>query len=188
MPIPSSAAAFGDSDIPALMADMAIAITVGGVAGVGLLDEADEILVRDGDGGEVRVLATTLTIQTSAFPAAAIGQAVAVGSVNFTVRDRFRIGDGGLTKLWLSLISVSSYQPSNAPQFAFADGETPAGAVNGVNTVFTLAHAPNPAGSLLLTLNGVVQKAGADYTLAGSTVTFFVPPASGDSLEAWYRY
>jgi hypothetical protein len=101
MPIPSSAAAFGDSDIPTLMAVMAIAVTVGGVAGVGLLDEADEITVQDEGRGEVIVLATTLTIQTSAFPAAAIGQAVAIGSRNFTVRERLRIGDGGLTKLLL---------------------------------------------------------------------------------------
>lgn len=101
MPIPSTAGAFGDGDIPALLQDMAIPITVGGVAGVGLLDEADEILVRDGEGGEVRILATTLTVQTSAWPAGAIGQAVVVGSKNFTVRDRLRVGDGGLTKFVL---------------------------------------------------------------------------------------
>lgn len=101
MPIPSTTTAFGDSDIPTLLADMGIAITVGGVNGVGLLDEADEILVQDADRGEVVVLATTLTVRTTDFPAAAIGQAVAVGSRNFTVRQRFRMGDGGLTKLWL---------------------------------------------------------------------------------------
>jgi hypothetical protein len=80
---------------------MGIAVSVGGVNGVGLLDEADQILVQDAERGEVVVLATTLTVQTSAFPAAAIGQPVAVGSRNFTVRDRQRIGDGGLTKLLL---------------------------------------------------------------------------------------
>ena len=101
MPIPSTATAFGDSDIPTLLADTGIAITVGGVNGIGLLDEADEILVQDADRGEVVVLATTLTVRTTDFPAPAIGQAVAVGSRNFTVRQRFRMGDGGLTKLWL---------------------------------------------------------------------------------------
>jgi hypothetical protein len=101
MPIPSTAPAFGDSDIPALMADMGIAISVGGVVGVGLLDEADEILVQDAQRGEVVVLASTLTVQTSQFPAAAIGQAVVVNGKNFSVRNRWRIGDGGLTKLWL---------------------------------------------------------------------------------------
>jgi hypothetical protein len=103
MPIPSTVAAFGDSDIPALLADMGIAITVGGVVGRGLLDEADEIVVQDSERGQVVMLATTVTIQTSAFPAAAIDDAVVIGAKNFTVRNRLRIGDGGLTKLVLGV-------------------------------------------------------------------------------------
>jgi len=103
MPTPSTAPAFGDADIPALMADMGIAITVGGVDGIGLLDEADQILVQDVSRGEVVATATTLTIQSSAFPAVKIGDAVAIGSKNFTVRERLRESDGGLTKLLLGV-------------------------------------------------------------------------------------
>lgn len=103
MPTPSTAPAFGDADIPALMGDMGIAVTVGGVAGIGLLDEADQILVQDANRGEVVATATTLTIQTSAFPSAKIGDAVIVGSKNFTVRERLRESDGGLTKLLLGV-------------------------------------------------------------------------------------
>ena len=99
MPLPSTAAAFGDSDIPALMADMGIAVTVGGVAGIGLLDEVDEILIQDQARGEIIVPMTTLTVRTSDFPSVAVGTAVAIGSRNFTVRERLRVGDGGLTKL-----------------------------------------------------------------------------------------
>lgn len=101
MPQPSTAPAFGDSDIPALMKDMGIAINVGGVAGIGLLDEADQIMVQDSQRGEVVAMATTLTIQSSAFPAAKIGDAVVAGGRNFTVRERLRESDGGLTKLLL---------------------------------------------------------------------------------------
>ena len=103
MPTPSTAPAFGDADIPALMADMGIAITIGSVSGIGLLDEADQILVQDVNRGEVVATATTLTIQSSAFPSAKIGDAVAVGSKNFTVRERLRESDGGLTKLLLGV-------------------------------------------------------------------------------------
>jgi hypothetical protein len=103
MPTPSTAPAFGDADIPALMADMGIAVTVGGVGGIGLLDEADQILVQDVNRGEVVATATTLTIQTSAFPSAKIGDAIIVGSKNFTVRERLRESDGGLTKLLLGV-------------------------------------------------------------------------------------
>jgi hypothetical protein len=101
MPTPSTAPAFGDADIPALMKDMGIAITVGGVAGIGLLDEADQILVQDVNRGEVVATATTVTIQTSAFPGTQIGQAVVVAGKNFTIRERLRDSDGGLTKLLL---------------------------------------------------------------------------------------
>lgn len=70
----------------------------------------------------------------------------------------------------------------------FVDGEIPAGAIDGSNTVFLLAHAPSPALSLELFLNGVKQRAGVDYTLASNTITDTIPPATGDSLEASYRY
>ena len=71
----------------------------------------------------------------------------------------------------------------------FQDADTPAGTINGSNTVFALTNSPSPTGSLALTKNGVVQKAGADYTLSGNTVTFTsgAVPQTGDTLLAWYR-
>ena len=72
----------------------------------------------------------------------------------------------------------------------FADNETPAGAVNSSNLSYTLAHAPSPAGSLMLYRNGLKMSAGIDYSLSGSAVTFFVAstPQTGDQLTAAYRY
>ncbi len=71
----------------------------------------------------------------------------------------------------------------------FYDGVVPAGTVNGTNAVFTLSPAPDPAASLKLTRNGLVQKAGVDYTLSGGTITFTsgAIPQTGDLLLAWYR-
>lgn len=103
MPQPTTAPCFGDSDIPALMADMGIPVTVGGVVGVGLLDESDSILVNDEQRGQVVVQATTITVQTSAFPAAKIDDAVVAGAKNYTVRERLKEGDGGLTKFLLGI-------------------------------------------------------------------------------------
>ena len=72
---------------------------------------------------------------------------------------------------------------------SFADAEVPSGLVNGSNTAFTLAHAPNPASSLLLFKNGVLQKkSGADFTLTGAAITFTTAPQTGDTLEAFYRF
>jgi len=73
---------------------------------------------------------------------------------------------------------------------SFADAETPAGAVNGVNAVFTLASTPSPAASLELFRNGVLQRQGADYQISGNVVTFFLAsvPESGALLVASYRF
>ncbi|HVN03428.1 MAG TPA: hypothetical protein VMT86_03360 [Bryobacteraceae bacterium] len=71
----------------------------------------------------------------------------------------------------------------------FTDGEVPSGAVNGANASFTLSAAPAPPGSLALYRNGVLQKTGLDYTLAGNTVQFTAAsiPQAGDTLLASYR-
>lgn len=68
-------------------------------------------------------------------------------------------------------------------------GETPSGTMDGVNTIFTLAHTPDPAASLRLYLNGARQQAGGgDYTLVGATITFVNAPLGGGVLLADYVY
>ncbi|HSW51553.1 MAG TPA: hypothetical protein VLH09_15310, partial [Bryobacteraceae bacterium] len=54
----------------------------------------------------------------------------------------------------------------------FVDAETPAGSINGSNAYFTLANAPSPVSSLTLFRNGILQKAGLDYTLSGNAINF----------------
>jgi hypothetical protein len=73
---------------------------------------------------------------------------------------------------------------------SFSDGETPAGAVNGTNAMFTLAFSPSPAAALLLYRNGLLMKQGTDYSLSGNTITFFLAsvPQATDLLVASYRY
>lgn len=77
----------------------------------------------------------------------------------------------------------------------FADSETPAGTIDGANQVFTLAHAPNPTASMVLTRNGLVLTNGVDYVLNGTSVTFqgillngTAVPQVGDLLRASYRW
>jgi len=69
------------------------------------------------------------------------------------------------------------------------DAESPSGAVDGSNTVFTLTGAPSPALSLQLFRNGILQKAGMDYTLSGASVTFLrgAVPQSGHVIQTYYR-
>lgn len=72
----------------------------------------------------------------------------------------------------------------------FADNETPSGTINGSNTTFTLAHTPASTGNVNLFLNGVQQRQGGsnDYTISGSTITYNTAPATGDTLNAFYRF
>ncbi len=70
----------------------------------------------------------------------------------------------------------------------FSDDETPAGAIDGVNKVFTWANAPNPASSLQVFLNGVKQAPGGDFTLAGAVMTMGIAPPVGTTINGNYRY
>lgn len=71
--------------------------------------------------------------------------------------------------------------------------ETPAGAINDVNTTYTLAHTPN-AGTLHLLKNGVEIYEGEDFTLTGLTITLSTALAAAfesnpaDKLRATYNY
>lgn len=71
----------------------------------------------------------------------------------------------------------------------FTDAEVPAGLVNGENGSFTLSAVPIPTSSVSLYRNGVLQKAGLDYTLAGNSIAFLsaATPQAGDTLLASYR-
>lgn len=71
----------------------------------------------------------------------------------------------------------------------FVDQESPGGVVDGSNVTFTLANSPTPVLSLHLFRNGILQKAGFDYTLSGSTITFLfaATPQPGDTILAAYR-
>jgi hypothetical protein len=73
---------------------------------------------------------------------------------------------------------------------SYSDAEMPAGAVNGINTMFNLQFAPSPVASLELFLNGLLMQAGIDYQLSGNTIMFFVgsTPQPGDLISASYRY
>jgi len=72
----------------------------------------------------------------------------------------------------------------------YSDGEVPQGTIDGNNTAFTLLYAPSPAASLSLYRNGLFLRQGADYTVVGNQITFFVvsTPQPGDLLVASYRY
>jgi hypothetical protein len=80
--------------------------------------------------------------------------------------------------------------PCGGVQPSYVDGDLPAGIVDGANTTFTLSDTPDPATSLALYRNGLLQKAGQDYTLTGAAIQFVAAdaPQPGDTLLASYRF
>ncbi len=72
---------------------------------------------------------------------------------------------------------------------SFMDGDSPAGIVDGSNTAFALSQTPSPSTSLALYRNGIMQKAGQDFTVSGTSLLFVSAntPQPGDTLMASYR-
>lgn len=121
--------------------------------------------------------------------------------------DLYRNGLGMLRNVDFTLSAATiTFQPGSVPQpgdilqafyrtagtsspASFADAETPAGAVNGVNTLFGLANIPAPANSLELYRNGLAMLRSIDFTLSGATIAFQAGsvPQPGDVLQAFYR-
>lgn len=79
--------------------------------------------------------------------------------------------------------------PAGSSGPTFVDGVVPTGALDGTNAAFALPSAPSPATSLQVFRNGVLQKAGAQFTLSGAVITFNASwiPQAGDDLTASYR-
>jgi len=140
------------------------------LAGAGLTKTGNTIDVIGGDGLVVAADLVSANIDTNAglkFDASSPKKIqVALNGTSISV------GAGG--------ISINTAK--------FITRETPAGALNGVNTTYTLASTP-VVGSEEVFLNGLLQEPGAgnDYTISGLTITYLAAPASTDRIRVNYR-
>lgn len=91
------------------------------------------------------------------------------------------------------------FQGDSAAELEFVPNETPVGAINGVNTSYTISQAPETFGGepgILLYRNGILMLRVADppaaspdeYSLIGTTITTGLPPANADTLKAYFFY
>tara|TARA_B100001094_G_C18131623_1_gene772596 strand:- start:405 stop:1091 length:687 start_codon:yes stop_codon:yes gene_type:complete len=71
------------------------------------------------------------------------------------------------------------------PSTAMVVRESPTGNINGSNTSFSLAQAPN-SGSEQVFLNGLLQQLTADYSITTTTINFTAAPVSGDVIRVTY--
>ena len=76
---------------------------------------------------------------------------------------------------------------TGAMNFHIVDDETPTGAVNGTNKVFTIKGVASPTTSLKLYKDGQGMKLTEDYTYAAGTITFVTAPLTDSILTCDYR-
>jgi hypothetical protein len=53
---------------------------------------------------------------------------------------------------------------------------------DGTNSAFTMSVTPGNADAVIVTMNGVTQMPGSDYTVSGTTITFTTTPPSGQVI------
>ena len=89
--------------------------------------------------------------------------------------------------LLLAGAALALAAPARATYNALVPSPTITGTQDGTNAVFTLPSVPS-AGSEEVSLNGVRETVGADYTISGATITFLAGsiPQPGDRLTARY--
>lgn len=91
-------------------------------------------------------------------------------------------------------ISISGSGTSGSPYSISSTGvsvtpfsEVPSGTINSSNKIFTLANTPAAAAGVQVTLDGVVQVNGTDFTVSGTTITFVSAPVTSSTIYAFYN-
>jgi hypothetical protein len=110
---------FRDGDIDAIYRDLAamggaVPISINGVAGTGIVDENDQVVIVNAGRGEVVGGVHTVTIQTSKFPGVREGMQIIVDGITASVRQKLKEGDAGLTKILIGDSSGITIEPPDA--------------------------------------------------------------------------
>jgi uncharacterized phiE125 gp8 family phage protein len=125
-----------------------------------------------------------MDIQTGTHPIVFVNSLLQVENVHYTVTN----GDivfvvppitGDAIRVW--------YTTDPTPDQLYDDMETPSGTPNGVLTAFTLTSAIAAGSHPLVFLNEFFQIEGIHYTWSGNTITFSLPPLTGDAIRVWYN-
>lgn len=173
---------------------------VAGITGDGLTDTSGVMTVEsDSTGGSN--LATVINVSANG---------VAVGVDESTIDDngsnQLQVVDEGITEpklamndspadgeviAWNSSGYMEWVSPTSVGEEYVEESEIlfedESANCDGVEDEFTLGSAP-VASSVQVFLNGLIQQVGAgkDYTISGTTITFTVPPETGDILLIHY--
>ncbi len=146
------------------------------------------------DGLEITIYNSTTqtwTIVNEDASSAATNRIKCPGAVNMTVGARYFaavLRYDGTAQRWIVVASSGSGGGGGGGGLTSVQKETPTGTINGLNAVFTIAHAPT--GSIYLRRNRAPMIEGTDYTRVTSTITYAAGniPAGSDVHEVDYQY
>lgn len=85
------------SDLDTLLGDFGVAVVWGGVSGVGVLDQPDQVI-----GDAVLSTEYSLLVKAATFAGLKARESVTVGGTAYTVRDFRKIDDGLLARVTLT--------------------------------------------------------------------------------------
>lgn len=93
---------YGDADLPALFADMGVAVVAGAVTTVGLLDD----LPADAfpDRARIETRRRSVLVRAAVMPALHVGDALTVDGTAYTIREwgpEADLLDGRVLRIWL---------------------------------------------------------------------------------------
>lgn len=94
---------YGHADIPAMLAEFGVDVSIGGMTGKGLHDTPGVESFGSEVAG-VSDVAGVLIVDRAAFPSPEPGVEVIVDSVIYVIRDSLPIEDGALLRLTLSFV------------------------------------------------------------------------------------
>lgn len=156
----------GGNTVQAMVAGSSMEVTFNGT--VGTTAASWTIIYYTGNSGGITALTGDVTASGSGSVAATLAT-VNSGIGTFTNPVVTANGKGLITSISNGTGAATSTQITS---------EIPTGAVNGVNTVFTLANTPI-TGSAQVYYNGQLVLSPGAYTISTNTITFGTAPASG---------
>jgi hypothetical protein len=165
--------------IDVIAADSSLTINANDIA-VHLATNAGLVLAGGGGGIAINPDANSLSLSSNLLAVKLnAGGAIASGSSGLAVN---------VDNTSIYIVGNQLAVKAGFPTGRLVTRETPSGTINGTNTAFSLATAPNPVGCEQIYLNGILLNGGAgnDYTIAGASITFATAPSSGDVLLAIY--
>lgn len=118
---------FRVADLPALLADFGVPVTLGTTTVRGLLDREGELVLEEPGTSALAEQAVILTVPTGSLPGLAPGVTLVADGTTYRVRERLQVDDGALTRV-RCVLDLGDVPPASAPPEYVPRGTAQSGA------------------------------------------------------------